>query len=407
MRTIILLIGLQPLAILAQWTEQVSGVTDNLQTIQFIDTSTGYCGGADGLLLKTTDGGESWTAMTVGDGYVYGLYFMDAEQGYVQSGGTVLRTTDGTTFQPVQVITDNIPPNNDTLAYHPVSAGFRFNGPIGVLTCSYTTTPQVGPFITRQWKTHDFGDLWEPLTTTLPGTVFILDDQHWFAASFNLYETFDAGQTWDTSTTNFFGFPPYCRDCFQILDSTGHGLISMAYEMEFARIVSFTDTLEAVHDLRFTEDIDVQPTVTRFLKWDWTTQDMLVLSSLDQGQTLLPDTAVLPGAQDMDFISDHAGWACGDSGKIWKYTDGDAGIINPESINGTFSIAPNPGHGQLHIHVPAGWVPLHATVMDAAGRTVMTAPFKVTMDVSMLDPGSYLLTVSDKAHRRSMQFIKQ
>jgi photosystem II stability/assembly factor-like uncharacterized protein len=208
MKDLVLLFCLSPIGLSAQWQEQNSGVLDDLLAIQFIDAYTGYCSGANGLLLKTIDGGAHWTPITVADGYVSDLYFLDAEHGYIQDGNTVLSTTNGIDFATPQVILDGIP-LSDSLDYYPVSSTFTFNGPIGLLMCSYSSSPQAGPWIGKQWKTVDLGGPWEPIST-LPnaGHFAFLDEQHWFAASFHLFETFDGGQTWDSSATTFFRLPP-------------------------------------------------------------------------------------------------------------------------------------------------------------------------------------------------------
>ena len=38
----------------------VSGTTENLRTIDFVNSTTGFIGGDGGTILKTTDGGETW-----------------------------------------------------------------------------------------------------------------------------------------------------------------------------------------------------------------------------------------------------------------------------------------------------------------------------------------------------------
>ena len=42
-----------------QWNGQVSGTTNLLFGLSFVDANTGAAVGAEGTILKTTDGGES------------------------------------------------------------------------------------------------------------------------------------------------------------------------------------------------------------------------------------------------------------------------------------------------------------------------------------------------------------
>ena len=62
----------------AQWYPVTSGTTENLHDIFFVDSLTGYCGGGgneygnlgpndSGVILRTTDGGESWETIFSAD----------------------------------------------------------------------------------------------------------------------------------------------------------------------------------------------------------------------------------------------------------------------------------------------------------------------------------------------------
>src|SRR5450759_3462037 len=65
--------------------------------IHFIDASTGYIIGEEGTILKTIDGGLTWTSLNSGSSAaLYGICFLDLNNGYVVgAGGTILKTTDG------------------------------------------------------------------------------------------------------------------------------------------------------------------------------------------------------------------------------------------------------------------------------------------------------------------------
>src|SRR5690349_18485643 len=51
----------------AQWTQQQSGVRTHLRDVAFYDANTGYAVGDGGVVLKTTNGGNRWTAVTSPD----------------------------------------------------------------------------------------------------------------------------------------------------------------------------------------------------------------------------------------------------------------------------------------------------------------------------------------------------
>ena len=71
------------------WEQVVSGTSQNLFSISFGTPAVGYIGGADSTLLKTTDGGVTWTAVNY-SGLTFGqtekdiihLNFINADTGF-------------------------------------------------------------------------------------------------------------------------------------------------------------------------------------------------------------------------------------------------------------------------------------------------------------------------------------
>ena len=90
---------LLPVTTIAQdgWFQQTSGTTDELLSVHFIDDNTGWIGGINGI-LKTTDGGETWTEQLTGQ--IFSIHFVDINNGWACgsfSGGisNAYRTTNG------------------------------------------------------------------------------------------------------------------------------------------------------------------------------------------------------------------------------------------------------------------------------------------------------------------------
>jgi photosystem II stability/assembly factor-like uncharacterized protein len=79
------------------WTIQSSGTTQTLWAVSFTDSSNGTAVGEVGTILRTTDGGGHW--MTQLSGTVLNLRavsFTDGNSGTaVGEGGVILRTTNG------------------------------------------------------------------------------------------------------------------------------------------------------------------------------------------------------------------------------------------------------------------------------------------------------------------------
>lgn len=66
----------------SQWVSLNSGVTSDLNGIQFLNKDTGYAVGANQSVLKTINGGLTWNLKYSGSGYFYGLDFIN-DTGYV------------------------------------------------------------------------------------------------------------------------------------------------------------------------------------------------------------------------------------------------------------------------------------------------------------------------------------
>ena len=75
-----------------------SGVTATLYGMHFVNATTGFIGGTSGTILKTTDAGLTWTAVTSGTtSTIYNIYAVDANYIYapMSASGYLRITTDG------------------------------------------------------------------------------------------------------------------------------------------------------------------------------------------------------------------------------------------------------------------------------------------------------------------------
>ena len=89
------------------WQVQASGVSAELTDVYFLDSQTGWVTGDEGILLQTTDGGEQWIRQRVGKRKLTGVRFVNKDTGWVtsrQGPSEVLYTLDGgQTWNPVGI----------------------------------------------------------------------------------------------------------------------------------------------------------------------------------------------------------------------------------------------------------------------------------------------------------------
>ncbi len=83
------------------WTLQSLSTTSTILDIHFTDSQTGFLCCGNGKIFKTSNGGEDWVEKNSGGSYaMIGMYFRDATNGYAVGGptigkGVILRTSDG------------------------------------------------------------------------------------------------------------------------------------------------------------------------------------------------------------------------------------------------------------------------------------------------------------------------
>lgn len=78
------------------WVHQVSGTSVRLNGVAMLDSLTAFVVGDSGTILKTTNGGEQWYAQQSGVTVpLNAVAFRDAQLGYVAGMDILLKTTDG------------------------------------------------------------------------------------------------------------------------------------------------------------------------------------------------------------------------------------------------------------------------------------------------------------------------
>ncbi len=180
------------------WTTRNTGITDiytSLNKIQMINSDTGYAVGGKGAIIKTTDAGETWTSQVSGiTSTIYGLHFPEDElTGWVSGAtGKLLKTTDGGqnwTPQAVGV-------SGSYMGLHFINnlEGYIVNG-------------------NKFHQTTDGGATWtytliDPSATTItPTTFYCQDEQTFFVLTTNgkIYKTENAGIEWTELIYVMFG----------------------------------------------------------------------------------------------------------------------------------------------------------------------------------------------------------
>jgi photosystem II stability/assembly factor-like uncharacterized protein len=166
----------------ANWTVLSSGTSQALLSVYFTSATTGYAVGNGGLILKTTNGGITWSSQTAGSNNLTSVRFIDTNNGYaVGAAGTVLFTPDGGVTWPTQ---------SSTTTYQ-LNSVFFLNNINGYAAGHYGTI------------IHYDGTSWSSLTTGTSDhlySIFFVDSNIGYAAGLNgtIIKTSDGGATWES-----------------------------------------------------------------------------------------------------------------------------------------------------------------------------------------------------------------
>lgn len=79
----------------ASWTQTINSAK-HFFAVHFIDKQTGWVVGEDGIVRKTTNGGRKWLRLPLSAPELHDVYFVDSQIGWIAgANGFIAKTTDG------------------------------------------------------------------------------------------------------------------------------------------------------------------------------------------------------------------------------------------------------------------------------------------------------------------------
>lgn len=166
----------------ATWTISESGNFDYLNDLHFINATTGMAVGNDGMIIRTLNGGTTWNFVNNSGNFneLFAVHFPTPTTGYAVAQRAVLKTIDGgSNWSVVQTVTERN-----------LLSGFFTAQDSG-------TVVGLGGYIQ---STGDGGTTWfdnTPVPMTIQSTFFLNADTGYFSGSGNsegaIYKTTDGG----------------------------------------------------------------------------------------------------------------------------------------------------------------------------------------------------------------------
>ena len=302
------------------WVKQDS-VNLHIYDVCFVDYQTGWAVGGwsdfyEVTILKTEDGGENWMAQAGGvKGVLGSVFFIDANTGWaVGTDNIILKTEDGGSNWFRQSAGQN-------LTNCQLTSVFFTNADSGYVA-------GWGIFLT----TKDGGQNWS-VTYPAPNalSVFFIDSQTgWrFGPEGSIQKTINAGISWSNQSKSF------TNDDMQNVDfvNASEGWIT-SYESIY-HTQNGGDSWERQQVLRWQgiQDIFAVDNLNCWVVgYNWETSSAYVLNTSDGGLHWENKQANFAGSlNSVVFVDKNIGWAVGDSGIVLSTKNGGLNWVRQES----------------------------------------------------------------------------
>ncbi|MGA2623602.1 MAG: YCF48-related protein [Bacteroidota bacterium] len=280
----------------------VAGVTGQLLGTQFVSASTGWAVGEGGTVLKTSDAGETWYLQNISTANdLYAVDFISPDTGWVAGlNGVVFGTTDGGSNWIPETTGTNA--NLYSLQFVNSRVGW-VSGAAGTIL-----------------RTTDGGRSWLGLfpNTKRPlfSLSFVTDSVGWAAGTLGtILKTTDAGITWKSVGSDSVVSVYAIQFVSKLVGWAvgGVGMIRKTTDGGSTWVIQPSGTYNDIYGIRF-----VSPTT------GWLVGDAgFILSTTNAGTSWnQQSTNIKDDLYDVYFSSTSTGWEVGDEGTIVKTTDG-------------------------------------------------------------------------------------
>ncbi|MFT6746059.1 MAG: photosystem II stability/assembly factor-like uncharacterized protein [Glaciecola sp.] len=380
---------LLPVVVSAQdgWEEQASGITDNINSLYFFDTNTGFAAGKDGNLLKTTDGGTTWSASPITSTSDFKkIHFRNSTDGFLLSedGNLYTSVNSGSTWS-VQ-----------SLDLHGLN-GISFNGENGVIVGDDGNV----------FTSSDGGTNWKrqsPLGVWIMNDVLFFDDSTVVAigAHGELHLSTNKGVSWSIVSTS-------TTATLSSLDKMNSSTVLICGEegtvIEYEPINSVLKAVAVGYtDNSWLKSVSCQKDDVCYIVG---TKSTVLIKNIDTWVFKPLDDNVNLNA--VHFLNDATGYVVGITGVIYRHNGGGYPNSILEIKQPGISIFPNPVTNSLTVtHSLEGnaMVRVYNNVGAVVFNTV-TSDTSNIIDTSMLPSGVYVLQLRSGQSIVTKKFIKR
>lgn len=363
------------------WQEKSSGSSDIFNCAFFLNENDGWAGGEERNFLITHDGGKHWIYKKLDSGYpVTDIQFIDPDTGFIVNGN-ILRSTDG------------------GLSWS-LTSGWTY--PVSDL---YFLNSQSGWCVGaegRLFKTMNGGVGWEGeysgTDKDLYAVYFVKENTGWIAGDGLVRKTTDGGQTWAESYVSEAEFLK-----IQFFDeSVGYILADQYYLKtytggEYWQVI-IPEGMSGPYSLEGLSFIDQD---TGYLSGS-----NYLLKTTDGGDSWYSDPGLpAMDANAIFFINELKGWIVGDDGAIYETETGGSVSINDPAEgahSSSINISPNPSGDRFKIsYLLKSTADVEIRIYNLQGLRIFyfsegrlnPGDYDYEWDPADLSPGIYLCTL--------------
>lgn len=398
-----------PLILFAQFEVMDSGTNHKLEDVYFIDENTGVAVGDMGTIIRTTDGGVTWTTvMTVDTITLYEVGFFDELNGIATGNHTYISSDGGATWE--------------TSFESEMNTSFFADLEIVNSTTCYLSTYHIGLL-----KSTDHGQTWDTLNTANQSFLykamnFMTEEVGYTSSQLgppteSILKTTDGGVNWDTLVSS----SPWNNTVLEeiVFVDENIGFQAGWYNAHF---IKTTDGGGTWYVPEITDDItgqlldlDISPErPNSYYACGWYGE---ILKSTNQGDSWHRIDNGIGESNSMNaifFVDDLNGWVVGDQGMVLRTTNGGEVLSTNEATpEHDILIYPNPAGDvfQVDLIQAAEHNVDRLIIFDYQGKKVADHNWESIqngVDVSALPAGIYTvrLMYEDNVAFRS-KFVKE
>lgn len=389
MKILIILFCVISSSLFGQGVYQNSGTQVHLNFVEIISDQLVYVGGDDGVLLKTTDGGDTWNMFAFSPLDIIVLSFVSSDTGYICVGdpssgedqsSAIYRTVDGGLSFDSLFLAGN---------HNPSHVHF-IDGLIGFYSC-----------FDGVFKTIDGGQNWSQVAEESIGLIYFPTNEIGYGVNPNrqLVKSSNAGENWAVMG-NLQNGEFYSDLTFPSADT---GFTCSSYYGAYGSTTDGGQTLSVgsldAHSMHFPSN-----NMGYYLRYDELVDSTILGYTLDVGQTWITLLIESGKTNHVRFANNTTGWVVGDYGTILKIDDFTVQVSEYFAVS-EMMVYPNPTSDYLYVEIEKKFKLKGLKLFNTKGELVKEGSSE-SMSIAKLPAGMYLLRIITNEGIAQKQIIK-